>query len=268
MSFINKRSLYGNEYNACALYEYQREIKLLKLLINMAQKAVERQRIDSTWSYKGICHSFAKSIVEYSQMAFDNILLGHFHAVNMINRSVLENLICLILIVDNEDLWKYYWAYSYRSAIFESNRSPSQKELDMLQSLYKELDIEEDFYIKQSGRKKAYIQEQYGWTYKINDNKQFSFENICKLTGDAGDVEYRGFRMLSDYSHGTSFYMKMHSSVFIGTMMTMFMDIYINLYRMVDTYCLESVDEKFDDVTEELENIFHSFIQHEEELFS
>ena len=42
MSFINKRNLFGNEYNACALCEYQREIKLIKRLINIAEKAVTK----------------------------------------------------------------------------------------------------------------------------------------------------------------------------------------------------------------------------------
>ena len=265
MSFINKRNLYGNEYNACALCEYPKEVKLIKRLINISEKAVEAQIVKSTWTYEGICHSFAKTIVEYSKMAYDNVLLGHFHAVNMINRSILENLVCLDIIINNEDLWKYYWAYSYRSTIYKSKRIPTQNELDMLQKLYEDYDISEDFYTKQPGRRKAYIQEPYGWTYKINDNKQFTFENICNLIN--GDAEYHGFQMLSDYSHGTSFYMKMHSSVFVGDMMTMFINMYINLYRMVTLYCWNAVDEAFDDVTDELEYIFHRFIQHEEEHY-
>ena len=61
--------------------------------------------------------------------------------------------------------------------------------------------------------------------------------------------------------------MKMHSSVFIGTMMTMFVDMYINLYRMVTIYCWDLMDEKFDDVAEKLESIFYRFIQYEEEHF-
>lgn len=59
----------------------------------------------------------------------------------------------------------------------------------------------------------------------------------------------------------------MHSSVFVGDMMTMFMDMYINLYRMVTLYCWDYVDEEFDDVTDELECIFHHFIQYEEKHF-
>ena len=35
--------------------------------------------------------------------------------------------------------------------------------------------------------------------------------------------------------------------------MTMFIDMYINLYRMVTMYCWDTVDKKFDVVTDELE---------------
>ena len=72
---------------------------------------------------------------------------------------------------------------------------------------------------------------------------------------------------MSDYSHGTSFYMKLHSSVLVSDMMTMFINLYINLYRMVTLYCWDWVEEKFDDVTDELEYVFHRFIKHEEEYF-
>ena len=66
MSFINKRNLYGNEYNACALCEYQREVKLIRKSIDIAEKAVEKSGDVNTWSYEGICLSFAKTIQEYS----------------------------------------------------------------------------------------------------------------------------------------------------------------------------------------------------------
>ena len=49
--------------------------------------------------------------------------------------------------------------------------------------------------------------------------------------------------------------------------MTMFVDMYINLYRMITIYCLDCVDEEFDIVTDELEYYFHRFIQYEEEHF-
>jgi len=61
--------------------------------------------------------------------------------------------------------------------------------------------------------------------------------------------------------------MKMHSSVFVGDMMTMFINMYINIYQMVTLYCWDDVSEEFDAVTDELEGIFYRFIQYEEEHF-
>ena len=264
MNIINKRNLYGNEENACALCEYQREVKLIKKLINISDSAINKTIIEDTWSYEGVCYSFAKSIVDYSKMAYDNVLLGHYHAVNMINRAILENLVCLDIIINNKDLWKYYLAYSYRNTIYKANRKPSQRELNMLQKLYKDFDISEEFLVKQGKRKKAYIKEPYGWTYMINSNKQFTFENICRLID--GEVEYHGFSLMSDYSHGTAFYMKMQSSVLVCDMMNMFINMYISLYRMVTLYCWDIVENDFDIVAEKLENIFYRFIQGEEEM--
>jgi hypothetical protein len=82
-----------------------------------------------------------------------------------------------------------------------------------------------------------------------------------------GDAEYHGFSMMSAYSHGTSFYTKMHSSIFVSDMMVMFINLYINLYRMVIIYCLDKIDEDFDVITDELDWIFNRFIQHEEEVY-
>ena len=267
MSIIDKRNLFGDEYNAFVLCEYRRELKLIKKLINISDKAVGQQTPSNTWAYEGICYSFAKTIVDYSKMAYDNVLLGHFHAVNMIIRTVLENLVCLDILVSNQEfeLWKYYWAYSYRNTICKFSETPSQEQLDKLQKFFNDNDIPEEFYIKQPDRKKPYIKEPYGWTYKINNNKQFTFENICKLIDN--DAEYHGFRLMSEYSHGTSFYVKMFSSISVCDMMTMFVNMYMNLYRMVMLYCLDSVDESFDTVTDELESIFHRFIEYEDEHF-
>ena len=125
---------------------------------------------------------FAKDIVDYSKMAFDNLILGNFRGTKMINRAVLENLVCLDLIVHNNDLWKYYIVYSYRDVIYKLNHIPTVKELDTLDGLYENYDILEDFYIKQEGRRKSYIKEPYGWTYKINDTKPFTFENVSHET--------------------------------------------------------------------------------------
>lgn len=261
---IDKESLFGDEYKAFILCEYTRELNLIKQLIHIAEEGIEGKKIENTWSFEGVCYAFAKTIVDYSKMAYDNLLLGHFHSTNMINRAILENCVLLDVIVnyDEYELWKYYLAHSYRSTIYKSNTTPKQIEINSLNDYYIRLNISEDFYKKQAGEKNAYICRPYGWTYKIN--KTFSFAGVCKLVGDA---EYHGFQLMSDYSHGTSFYTKLGSSIFVEQMMSMFVSLYIELYRMVTLFCLDTVDDSFDEIAEKLENIFYRFIEHEEEVY-
>ena len=73
--------------------------------------------------------------------------------------------------------------------------------------------------------------------------------------------------MKSDYSHGTTFYLKLYSSVVIGDMMAMFIDLYIELYRMIIEYFWDKVDESFDWISEDIEEIFYRYIDYEEEHF-
>lgn len=102
----------------------------------------------------------------------------------------------------------------------------------------------------------------YGWTYKIN--KDFSFSGVCKLVSEA---EYRGFKLMSEYSHGTSLHLKIFSSIFEENIMNMLVSLYIELYRMVILFCYDTVDESFDEIAEELESIFYRYIAYEEEVF-
>ena len=43
---------------------------------------------------------------------------------------------------------------------------------------------------------------------------------------------------------------------------------YWSLYRMVTIYCWDKVNEDFDNVTDELESIFHRYIQYEESVWN
>lgn len=152
----------------------------------------------------------------------------------MINRAILENCVLLDIIVnyDEYELWKYYLVHSFRTTIYKPNVTPKQRDIDSLKDYYKGLNISEDFYKKQPGEKSEYICRPYGWRYKIN--KRFSFAGVYKLVGDA---EYHGVCLMSDYSHGTSFYTKLGSSIFVEQMMSMFASLYIELYRMITLFC-------------------------------
>lgn len=260
MDIIDKSALYGNKYNAVALCEYPRELKLIKRFIDIAEEAVKKKKNCYTWSFEGVCYYFAKTIVDYSKMAYDNIILGHFQATNMTIRAIVENCVLLDIVIshNDEELWKYYIVYSYRETIYKCDRKPSQKEIDFLNKMYVDFGINEEFYLKQD-KKKPFIERKYGWTYKID--KSFTFAGLSKFVND---TEHHTFKMMSDYSHSTSFYTKFESSIFVEKMMYMFTNLYIELYQMIMLYCVDTVDDSFYDVSEDIENIMYNFIEYEE----
>lgn len=139
MKLWDEDSLFSDEYNAIVMVEYQHELELIKRLIYVAEEGIERKAVNNIWSHEGICCAFAKAIVKYSKMAYDNLILGHTDAVNMINRVVLENCVFLDIIVNNEELelWKYYIAHSaYRSIHCKKHKELHRKEIDSLNEMY------------------------------------------------------------------------------------------------------------------------------------
>jgi hypothetical protein len=117
---------------------------------------------------------------------------------------------------------------------------------------------------KKGKKMQPYIERSYGWTYKINPEKQFSFNGLCNLLDDK--AAYDDFGLLSEYSHGTSFYRKLQSSIGVDNMMFIFINMYWSLYRMVTIYCLDNTKEDFNVVVEKLESIFYRYIQYQKSL--
>ena len=109
---------------------------------------------------------------------------------------------------------------------------------------------------KETGKPYAYIDRNYGWTYKIN--KDFSFAGLCNLVDGC---DYMGFKMMSKYSHGTSIHLKIGSSTSIDSIMNMVSSLYIGLYRLITMYCENEVESDFYDVTEKLENIINDYLE-------
>lgn len=259
--FIDKESLIGDDYRAVILYEYKYDLSLIKKLIEIADNAISVEIPSNTWSYEGMCYSFAKSIVSYAKMAYDNMILGHFDATNMIVRTIIENNVCFDIIknYEDEELWKYYLVQSYKNSIIRSGKEIDNDERRFLEKLYKDYDIKQDFTEKSkknnSKRPYAYIDRDYGWTYKVNQN--FTFSGLCELVDKS---DYYGFKLMSMYSHGTAIYLKISGCVSMDHIMSMISSIYIGLYRMVTMYCWDKVDKEFDDVTEEIENIIYDYL--------
>lgn len=250
--WINTDKLFCNDYKSVVLCEYTKELFLLKEFIEISEKAVRCKENSSWHSYEGICYMFARSVIEYAKMAYDNIILGHFFATHMIIRTMIENNVCLDIIFNDEkeELWKYYFVQSYRDSVIQAKEGLSQKDKEFILQMYSDYGIDSEFYEKRGGRK-PYIDLKYGWTYKVNLKKEFSVKGVCNLV-NAGD--YDDFRMMSEYSHGTSIYQKMGGSISIEHIMSMISSIYVGLYRLVTMFCWNYTEDSFDIVAEKIEN--------------
>ena len=149
---------------------------------------------------------------------------------------------------------------SFRNSLLCSGKKLIDGEKDLLEEMYIEHAIEEEFTKKSrkddSRKPYAYIEKNYGWTYKINQN--FSFSGLCALIDKR---EYNDFKMMSMYSHGTDIYLKINRSVFMGNIMNMISSIYVGIYRLVRIYCWDMVLDEFDEVAEEIEDILYDFLK-------
>lgn len=258
----NCDNIFRDKYREVILCEYQHELALIKQMIEIVEEAVILQKPLDTWSHEGICYMFAKSIVDYTKMSYDNMQLGHFYATHMIFRTIIENCVCLDVMqrYPEHKLWKYYMAKSYRDALKSTGNEIEEDEQAFLEEMYRNHEIEEEFYTKskkkESRKAFAYIDKDYGWTYKINSN--FTFSGLCSLIDQR---EYKDFKLMSMYSHGTSIHLKIGSFASMDHIFNMISFFYYSLNRLVDLYCCETVDAAFAKTSRKLEQIIKKYIK-------
>lgn len=259
---IMKGRLFCDPYRVVDLWEFRRELTLIKRLIKISEKCVLEKEIRASDTFDGVCFYIARSIINYSKAAFDNIVLGHFDVAEMIVRTMIENRVILDLIFNDEDqyLWKYYLIHSHRELLKQLDGYIASQ--DPFFELCKDLEIEPEFFEKPS-KAKPYIDKAYGWTYKLNTipkDERFTFKGLCSATGEARQ-NYKDFKWMSKSSHGTSYFEKVvghNGSEFI---MSLISSIYINLYLLVVMYCDGIWGEDFEVVSNEIDLIFHHFYE-------
>ena len=259
---IKKDNLFCDEYRALILLEYPKELTLVKQLIELATAAVEKNETSNTWSHQGICHMFAKSIVDYMKMSYDNLQLGHFYATLMIFRTIVENIVCFDVIQCSQeyDLWKYYLVQSFRDSLKSFGDDIKEKEKELLEEIYRTHNIDNEFIVKSKKKEKqrpfAYIDRDYGWTYKINTD--FTFRGLCNLIDQH---DYQDFKLMSMYSHGTSIHLKISGFASMDNMMNMLSFYYYSLNRLVAMYCTKTIDPAFYKTIDKLERIINRYIK-------
>lgn len=256
------KKLFRDKYREIVLLEFSHELALVKQMIETCEEAIRTREPADSWCYEGICYMFARSIIDYAKMAYDNMCLGHFYATHMIFRTMIENTICLDIIQrDTEhELWKYYMVQSYRNALKSTGGSIREKDAEFIEEMYLDYGINQEFYTKSrknnSQRPFAYIDKDYGWTYKINNN--FSFAGLCNLVNER---EYKDFKIMSMYSHGTAIHLKMDSFASMDYVFTMLSFFYYSLNRLTTLYCADAVSAEFERANVRLEHIIMKYIK-------
>lgn len=252
---INADKLFGNAYKAAVICEYDRELELLKTIIESAEEGVLKKDARDNFTYEGICYKLAKTVIDYTKSAYDSLILGHFDTVYMLGRSILENRVFLELIHDDpmQELWNYYYVHSTWSLLRLAEKTKEKESLDFMNYLYSELNIEPEFYKKKS-EKKPYINLNYGWAYKISD--KLSAGALC----DKCNRTLRGdFRTMSEYSHGTSIYLKVFDFTNHEHIMNMISFLYFRLFEVVNIYCLDTIGGDYNNARDELDEIFEQY---------
>ena len=167
------------------------------ILSNLTAKKLRVATTLDSCSHDGVCYMFAKSIVDYLIMAYDNFLLGHFYAAQMVLRSVVENSICLNILLSytDQELWKYYMIQSFYEGVKIPGAKSKERKKDF-DDLCEEYKIPQEFMnkSKKNGSKEAYayIDKPYGWTYPVNKN--FTFSGLCNLVNPR---DYADFKLMS-----------------------------------------------------------------------
>ena len=261
-SIIMKGRLFGDPYSAVNLWEFRRELRLIKRLIKIAEKYIAEKTTHSSETFEGVCFYIARSIVAYAKSAFDNMVLGHFDTTEMLIRKIVENRVVFELIFNDEEctLWKYYLAHSHHKSL-KSVDIGDKKRKDF-EELCTRLEIDSEF-INRRGDKKPYIEQPYGWTYGIKTIKpvnRFKFKGLCDAV-EGQQQNYYDFQWMSRAVHGTSYFEKITNYSGDERIMSLFSSIYINIYLLVIMYCSDTWGHEFEIITEELETIFYRFIE-------
>lgn len=257
----NSDNLFCDQKRVFALCDCQTEIGMIRKMIVWVEGAIMEREPANAWSHESICHMFAKSVIDYIKAAFDNMQLGHFLAVNMIFRTIVENNICLDIMqrYQEHSLWKYYLVQQYVASMKSGGHEMTKDERDFITGIFGENEIDKIFFTKSakknSSKPFAYIDKDYGWTYKINQN--FTFRGLCNLVDDR---EYKEFKAMSMYSHGTAFYLKLDSFTSIDQIISMISFFYYSLNRLVLLYCTDNIDDSFFTVSDQLEKRIMKFL--------
>lgn len=244
---------YGNKVNVSRSSTERDNILLLKQLIETVEEMVKKAEVEKEDCYEGICYRFAKLVVNYCKMAYDNLLLGHFDIVKMLLRVILENMLSLDIIITYKEMeiWKFYYMHSMWNRYWKSDKK-----------LVTRATINEmctNFNIK-SNELQKYLKFKYGWTYLLYtepEKQKYTFRSMCDL--DLTEDVYKTYAEYSEYAHGISIFNKTSNTS--KDIMDCVLPIYnIAIKPLYNIYGNEETKEKFCELENKLEVYIDSYV--------
>jgi hypothetical protein len=184
--------------SACAEPEY---CKLVNLFYDFNKSVPKPEKYhDYKFDKKMLINFLYKKILDYSEQAFYNLILGNSEFYKAGIRIIIENYIILLGIINgNKDTWKKYYLQSNASTIkFLEDESNIN-----LNALKKSL---QDLIIEKKLSNLDYENKRYDYSWLSTKNKKIrSFRDACDFLEP---VAYSDFRYLSSFSHSGSYSFK------------------------------------------------------------
>ena len=245
--------LFGNDYNSAMMLEYKFLLDPLREYVACVENCISKLPDAESESFDNVCKMFANTMLEYAKATIDNILIGHVKAANILNRTIIENYVCLKAIIEHEEkmVWKYWLVHSfYNTPRKYGNETLPDRLRNNFLRMCSRLDIEAEFL------EKKIIEKNYGWLWKVTNN--FTFKGVCNLINSDA---YDDYKLTSEFSHGTSFFQKIYSFTMDSSVINMISIVYLYLYLLMTSCFPKLIDNQFWKCDAKLEKLFKAYVR-------
>ena len=245
-NIIDLAKLFGNEINACRIDDCAQIADLVRKYITRIDKYIESFNPYKENHYKNTCYLFLRSIVDYAKASSDSFYLGHFSTTNIINRTIIENYVCLKALLQHEILWKYWYVHSLYNTPLKYVDDPSEVDEKLIQiwkSKCDEYEVDPAF-IK-------IIRKDYSWVYPVC--KDTNFKALCDIISPGTHSDYK---MMCEFTHGTSFFQKEDPHTFISSQLNSLSILFTYVYLALVDYCPNFFDKEADSLEQKIRRYY------------
>lgn len=206
--------LYYNERELKFINEKKLQdiVKIIKLLIDEADKDFEPSFTDGMFSYQWTINLWKEHILELSKEAVNNIIIGSFFSLGSLNRTIIECYAYSYCIKNfkEEKLWETWISHNINKKLNDKRFQDGMKKDFIKETLSK---------FKSHSVKKG-ENEWLRDVIQIDKNKKVTFRDICNLVHSKEENInniYSDYQKMCDYVHGTDLFIKWLNFTFYDT---------------------------------------------------